>query len=113
MFPAAVRDMLRRLLGHNLMLSLGLGIVLIMSLAAVCAPLLAPYPPTALHLDHILEPPSSRFWLGTDRLGRDVFFPPALRGARIPLGGLRGRGHLHQHRHGAGPGQRLFQTLGG
>ena len=76
--------MLRRLLGHNLMLSLGLGIVLIMSLAAVCAPLLAPYPPTALHLDHILEPPSSRFWLGTDRLGRDVF-SRLLYGGRVSL----------------------------
>ena len=51
------------------MLCLGLGIVLVMSLAALCAPLLAPYDPNALHLDHILEPPSSMFWLGTDRLG--------------------------------------------
>lgn len=69
MLPAAVK----RLLGRNLMLTLGLGIVLFMSLAALCAPLIAPYPPTAQHLDNILEPPSSRFWLGTDRLGRDVF----------------------------------------
>jgi ABC-type dipeptide/oligopeptide/nickel transport systems, permease components len=66
------------------MLSLGLGIVLIMSLAAVCAPLLAPYPPTAQHLDHILEAPSSRFWLGTDRLGRDVF-SRLLYGGRVSL----------------------------
>ena len=69
MLPAAVK----RLLGRNLMLTLGLGIVLLMSLAALCAPLIAPYPPTAQHLDNILEPPSSHFWLGTDRLGRDVF----------------------------------------
>lgn len=65
--------LLRRFLGRHLMLCLGLGIVLVMSLAALCAPLLAPYNPNALHLDHILEPPSSMFWLGTDRLGRDVF----------------------------------------
>ena len=65
--------LLRRFLGRHLMLCLGLGIVLVMSLAALGAPLLAPYDPNALHLDHILEPPSSRFWLGTDRLGRDVF----------------------------------------
>ena len=65
--------LLRRFLGRHLMLCLGLGIVLAMSLAALCAPLLAPYDPNALHLDHILEPPSSMFWLGTDRLGRDVF----------------------------------------
>ena len=65
--------LLRRFLGRHLMLCLGLGIVLVMSLAALGAPLLAPYDPNALHLDHILEPPSSMFWLGTDRLGRDVF----------------------------------------
>ena len=108
MLPAAVK----RLLGRNLMLTLGLGIVLFMSLAALCAPLIAPYPPTAQHLDNILEPPSSRFWLGTDRLGRDVF-SRLLYGGRVSLGGLRGRGHLHQHRYGAGPDQRLLPALGG
>ena len=80
MLPAAVK----RLLGRNLMLTLGLGIVLFMSLAALCAPLIAPYPPTAQHLDNILEPPSSRFWLGTDRLGRDVF-SRLLYGGRVSL----------------------------
>ena len=108
MLPAAVK----RLLGRHLMLTLGLGIVLLMSLAALCAPLIAPYPPTAQHLDSILEPPSSRFWLGADRLGQDVI-PFALRGARVPLGGLCGRGHLHQHRYGTGSDQRLFPALGG
>ncbi|MBQ4566897.1 MAG: ABC transporter permease [Desulfovibrio sp.] len=66
------------------MLGLGTGIVLVMSLAALLAPWLAPYPPTAEHLDHILEPPSSRFWLGTDRLGRDVL-SRLLYGGRVSL----------------------------
>ena len=66
--------LLRRFLGRHLMLCLGLGIVLVMSLAALCAPLLAPYDPNALHLDHILEPPSSMFWLGTTVWG-GTFFP--------------------------------------
>ncbi|MDR1776404.1 MAG: ABC transporter permease [Desulfovibrio sp.] len=69
---------------HNVMLFFGLAVVLLMSLAAVFAPVLAPYPPSALHLDHILEPPSSRFWLGTDRLGRDVF-SRMLFGGRVSL----------------------------
>ena len=64
---------LKKLLGRHIMLLLGLFIVLGMSLAALLAPAIAPYHPDALHLDHILEPPSSLFWLGTDRLGRDVF----------------------------------------
>lgn len=62
----------------------GLSIVLIMSLAALLAPLLSTYEPNALHLDHILEAPSSQFWLGTDRLGRDVW-SRLLYGGRISL----------------------------
>ena len=75
---------LKRLLGRNLMLALGLVIVLGMSLAALLAPWIAPFDPNALHLDNILEPPSSRFLLGTDRLGRDVF-SRLLYGGRVSL----------------------------
>ena len=75
---------LKKLLGRHIMLLLGLFIVLGMSLAALLAPVIAPYHPDTLHLDHILEPPSSLFWLGTDRLGRDVF-SRLLYGGRISL----------------------------
>ena len=75
---------LKRLLGRHIMLLLGLFIVLGMSLAALLAPFIAPYHPDTLHLNHILEPPSSQFWLGTDRLGRDVF-SRLLFGGRISL----------------------------
>lgn len=71
-------------LNRNIMLLLGLCIVLFMSLASLLAPWIAPYPPDATHLDHILEPPSSIFWLGTDRLGRDVF-SRLLYGGRVSL----------------------------
>lgn len=80
MFPAFAR----RRLGRNGMLLSGLGIVLVMSLAALGAPWLAPYAPNAEHLDHILEAPSSTFWLGTDRLGRDVL-SRLLYGGRVSL----------------------------
>ncbi|MFT4301001.1 MAG: ABC transporter permease [Desulfovibrio sp.] len=75
---------LKKLLGHHIMLLLGLLIVFSMSLAALLAPFIAPYHPDTLHLEHILEPPSSLFWLGTDRLGRDVF-SRLLYGGRISL----------------------------
>ena len=75
---------LRRFFGRKGMLALGLGIVLIMSLAALGAPWLAPYPPEAEHLDHVLEAPSAQFWLGTDRLGRDIF-SRLLFGGRVSL----------------------------
>lgn len=54
------------------MLAIGAFLVISLSLLALFAPLLAPYPPNAEHLEHILEPPSKEFLLGTDRLGRDV-----------------------------------------
>lgn len=66
------------------MLALGLGIVIFMSLASIFAPVLAPYPPNAEHLENILEGPSLRFLLGTDRLGRDVL-SRLLYGGRISL----------------------------
>ncbi len=78
------RLFLRQILGRNLMLSFGLGIVLFMSIMALAAPLLAPYPPNLEHLNNILEPPSARFLLGTDRLGRDVL-SRMLYGGRVSL----------------------------
>lgn len=66
------------------MLFLGLAIVVFMVLAALLAPWLAPYDPTELHLDAILEPPGERYPLGTDALGRDVL-SRLLYGARISL----------------------------
>ncbi|MDR2850423.1 MAG: ABC transporter permease [Desulfovibrio sp.] len=69
---------------RNPMFLLGFGIVILMSLSAIAAPLLAPYPPNTQHLDDILAPPSSHFLLGTDRLGRDVL-SRLLHGGRISL----------------------------
>lgn len=75
---------LKKLPGRHFMLALGLGIVLSVSLLALFAPVLAPYDPTQQHLDDIFAPPSSRFWLGTDRLGRDVL-SRLLYGGRVSL----------------------------
>ena len=66
------------------MLFVGLGIVIIMSAAALLAPWLSPYDPTALHLKSILVPLSAQFPLGTDALGRDVL-SRLLYGARVSL----------------------------
>lgn len=63
---------MRRILGRNVMLILGLVLVLGMSLAALLAPVLAPFDPNELHLDDILLPPCAAYPMGTDRLGRDV-----------------------------------------
>ena len=39
---------------------------------ALFAGALAPYDPLEAHYDHMLEPPSSKFLLGTDQMGRDM-----------------------------------------
>jgi peptide/nickel transport system permease protein len=75
---------LRPCMGSYGMAILGGGIVLMMSLAALFAPWLAPYQPDALHLDAILQPPCPDFLLGTDVLGRDVL-SRMLYGGRVSL----------------------------
>lgn len=44
----------------------------ILILAAIFAPLIAPYPPNEQNLMDLLMPPSAAHWLGTDDLGRDT-----------------------------------------
>ena len=59
-------------------LALGaLGVILLLVAVALGAPFLAPYDPSQQFFDGLtLEgaplPPSARFWLGTDLLGRDL-----------------------------------------
>lgn len=69
---------------------LGLAILLILVLAAIFAPLLAPYDPAAQSVSDRLLPPmweasgSAAHILGTDSLGRDVL-SRLMYGARVPL----------------------------
>ncbi len=63
----------------------GLIAVLLLIVAAVAAPLLAPQNPDAQDLAHRLAAPSAAHWLGTDELGRDLF-SRVLYGGRITLG---------------------------
>jgi peptide/nickel transport system permease protein len=52
--------------------------------AALTAPLLAPYAPEQIDLTRLRQPPSASHWFGTDDLGRDVF-TRVLYGARVSL----------------------------
>jgi ABC-type dipeptide/oligopeptide/nickel transport system permease subunit len=63
---------------------IGIVIVVIMSLAAVLAPLIARQNPIAIDLVHLLEKPSADHWLGTDIQGRDVW-ARLVYGARVSL----------------------------
>ena len=62
----------------------GLVIILVLVLAAVFAPLVAPYNPYAVTLAGRLQPPGNSHLLGTDELGRDIF-SRLIFGARVEL----------------------------
>jgi len=63
---------------------IGIVIVVIMSLAALLAPLIARQSPITIDLVHLLEKPSADHWLGTDIQGRDVW-SRLVYGARVSL----------------------------
>ncbi len=73
----------KRLLSDKLALG---GLVIVLGFFALSAltPLIAPYDPNLIDVDHILMPPSLAHLFGTDDLGRDVF-TRMLYGAGISL----------------------------
>lgn len=62
----------------------GGAVVTVLVLMAVLAPVLAPWDPNRPDTRKILSPPSSRHWLGTDPIGRDVL-SRVLYGSRVSL----------------------------
>jgi peptide/nickel transport system permease protein len=73
-----------RALSKNRLALIGGAIVLVLALMAVAAPLVSPHDPHKPNVKRILEPPSTRHWLGTDQIGRDVL-SRMLYGARVSL----------------------------
>ena len=63
---------------------IGIGLLGLIVLLAIFAPMIAPYDPIKQNILHRLSPPSSDFWFGTDSYGRDVL-SRLLYGARISL----------------------------
>jgi len=62
----------RRLLSDN-RARFGIAVVVIMTLAAIAAPLVARQDPLHIDLSHLLQRPSPAHWLGTDVQGRDIW----------------------------------------
>jgi peptide/nickel transport system permease protein len=77
------RDRLATLRRHP-RLALGGGLVTLLVLVAIFAPLLTPYDPIVGDVSDGLQAPSAMHWLGTDDLGRDVM-ARVLFGARLSL----------------------------
>ena len=63
---------------------IGVAIVVIMTLAAILAPLIARQSPITIDLAHLLQRPSADHWLGTDIQGRDIW-SRLVYGARVSL----------------------------
>ncbi len=87
--PSPGRIALRRMLAHR-SFALGVSVLLVMTLMAIFAPLIAPHDPYATDLTQRLLPP---FWhddsvpehiLGTDKVGRD-YLSRLIYGARVSL----------------------------
>ena len=62
----------------------GLAILVALVLIALLTPLLTSQSPVAQDLGQRLQPPSARYWFGTDELGRDIY-TRVLYGSRITL----------------------------
>lgn len=73
-----------RLLFKNRLAMIGLVFILLWTLVAVFAPIVAPYSPIATNTAIKLEAPSAAHWMGTDNFGRDIF-SRVIYGARISL----------------------------
>jgi peptide/nickel transport system permease protein len=63
----------RHVLAENPVTGFAFALFLLIILAAVFGPEIAPYDPLASNTAQALKPPSAQHWFGTDQLGRDVF----------------------------------------
>ena len=57
---------------HQPLGAAGLAVIVVMGLAAIFAPLIAPYDPLTVDYNAMLATPSWEHWIGTDTFGRDV-----------------------------------------
>ncbi len=64
-------EFLRRFRRQHLAIA-ALAVILLLILAAVFAPFIAPYDPATPDYDSLLDGPSAMHWLGTDAYGRDI-----------------------------------------
>ncbi|ONI72048.1 ABC transporter permease [Kribbella sp. ALI-6-A] len=63
---------------------LSAAVIVLAVIAAVLAPLVAPYSPSQTDFAALWQPPSATHWLGTDQLGRDIL-SRVIHGARPSL----------------------------
>ncbi len=77
-------DILIRLIKEKPLATFGLAIVFILLIVAITCQWIAPYGVNEIHLRDRLQPPSLKYWMGTDDLGRDIM-SRIIYGARISV----------------------------
>ncbi|GGI44700.1 peptide/nickel transport system permease protein [Agromyces flavus] len=84
--PTLAVEVLRapRVRRANTTFVVSMAVVGVMTLAAILAPFVAPYPPEQVDLGAVHAAPSAAHWLGTDALGRDLL-SRLIYGARTAL----------------------------
>jgi peptide/nickel transport system permease protein len=75
---------LRQFIGQSILARIGFTVAVLLLLAALFAPWIAPADPAAQNLPSRLAAPSRAHWMGTDELGRDIL-SRVLYGARVSL----------------------------
>ncbi len=73
-----------KILKYNRLTAIGAGIVLLVILVGVFAPVIAPYDPNVIDVPHRLGAPELKHLFGTDEMGRDIF-TRVLYGCRISV----------------------------
>ena len=73
-----------KILRKNPVAMVCLVIVILLTLLAILAPVIAPYDPDAIDMPSKLQPPSAEHWFGCDEMGRDIL-SRCIYGCRISL----------------------------
>ncbi len=71
-------------MARNPLTAIGGGIIFLLLVVAIFAPLIAPYNPLVQDLNSALVAPNTQHWFGTDEFGRDIF-SRLVYGSRITL----------------------------
>lgn len=82
--PPPQRSRAMAMLIEHPTLWIGLVLLVLVSVMAIFAPLIATHDPAALNPAFRVKPPSSEAWFGTDMLGRDIF-SRTVYGAQVSL----------------------------
>ncbi|MBV8189237.1 MAG: glutathione ABC transporter permease GsiD, partial [Alphaproteobacteria bacterium] len=69
---AFARSGVLRRLARDRVAALAALVLLGIGLAAIFAPVVAPYDPYATDLTQVMQPPRAEHWFGTDNTGRDI-----------------------------------------